>query len=117
VTNPEGLLEQLNETRGKGTSNDGQITVVLDGTSNLIDLTLDPKVMRLPSEDIAAGIKQAFSNAREAVQAETSKVSLATMPLDADSMSRLTQVSEESSKRLSDLAGIAQSIADKLGKA
>jgi DNA-binding protein YbaB len=116
MTSPDDLLARLNETRGEGVSDDGHITVVLDGTSNLIDLKFDSKVMRLPAEDIAAGVQQAFGYARAAVQAEMKQNSTAALP-EPDSMLRLTQVSEESLKRLSDLAGIAQSIADKLGKA
>lgn len=115
VANPEGLLAKLNAVRGTGLSNDELITVVLDGTSDLIDLSLDSKVMRLPSEDIAAGIKQAFAKAREAVQVETKAASAdALKPLSTEAMARLTQVSEESLKRLSDLAGIAQSISDRM---
>jgi DNA-binding protein YbaB len=117
MTSPDDLLARLNETRGEGVSDDGHIIVVLDGTSNLIDLRLDSKVMRLPAEDIAAGVQQAFGYARAAVQAEMKQANATAALPEPDSMLRLTQVSEESLKRLSDLAGIAQSIADKLGKA
>jgi hypothetical protein len=81
----------------------------------LVDLKVDSKVMRLASEDVAAGIKQAFGQARLAAQAEVKAVNGRPAGLDDAAVTRLAQVSEESLKRLADLAGIAQSISDKLG--
>jgi hypothetical protein len=81
----------------------------------LVDLKLDSKVMRLPSEDVATGIKQAFGQARLAAQVAVKTVNGRPAGLDDAAVTRLTQVSEESLKRLADLAGIAQSISDKLG--
>lgn len=58
------VRDQLNETVGEAQSDDGFIRAVV-GARGLQSLTLDPRAMRMPSEDLSKAIVEATSDARE----------------------------------------------------
>lgn len=58
------VRSQLNETVGQSRSEDGLIQAVV-GARGLQTLTLDPRAMRMPSEDLASAIVAACSDARD----------------------------------------------------
>lgn len=55
---------QLSETTGEAASDDGLITSVV-GARGLQELRLDPRAMRMPSEDLAKAIIDVTAQARE----------------------------------------------------
>jgi len=59
-----GLRDQLGALLGHAATDDGYIAAAWDGTG-LRELTLEPRAMRLPSEDLAAAIVTVSRSARE----------------------------------------------------
>lgn len=58
------VRDQLTETVGEGTTDDGFIRAVV-GANGLQGLTLDPRAMRMPSEDLAQAIVTASARAQD----------------------------------------------------
>jgi DNA-binding protein YbaB len=63
-----GLLSRLASVNSAGEAANGLVRVRVDGTGDITDLVIEPKAMRLPSEDLAAALREAFGQARAAVQ-------------------------------------------------
>jgi DNA-binding protein YbaB len=62
------FLDRFAELREVEAAANGLVKVTVDGTSDLVELVIDPRAMRLPSEELAAAIKEAFGRARAAAQ-------------------------------------------------
>jgi DNA-binding protein YbaB len=67
------LTAALTSARGTGEAADGLVHASVDGTGDLLDLVIEPKAMRLPSEDLAAAIKTAVAEARAAARTEVAE--------------------------------------------
>jgi DNA-binding protein YbaB len=63
------LPERLAGARQEASSPDGVVTAVVDGGGRLVDLTLDPKAMRLAAERLAATIAETVQAAQDAARA------------------------------------------------
>jgi DNA-binding protein YbaB len=114
---PEGPLGRFAAARGSGDAAGGLVHVELDGTGDLTALDLDPRVMRLPSEDLAAAIREAFGTARAALQAALQEQLAAqpvTLPQGLGPL--LNDLGFGAQRRLDDLAAAAQQIADRLDR-
>ncbi|MDZ5445626.1 YbaB/EbfC family nucleoid-associated protein [Micromonospora sp. 4G57] len=113
----EGPLGRFAAARGSGDAAGGLVHVELDGTGDLSALDLDPRVMRLPSEDLAAAIREAFGAARAALQAALQEQLAAqpvTLPQGLGPL--LNDLGFGAQRRLDDLAAAAQQIADRLDR-
>ncbi|MGW3342722.1 YbaB/EbfC family nucleoid-associated protein [Nonomuraea rubra] len=62
------FLDRFAELREVEAAANGLVRVTVDGTSDLVELVIDPRAMRLPSEELAAAIKEAFGRARATAQ-------------------------------------------------
>ncbi|MEQ4721895.1 YbaB/EbfC family nucleoid-associated protein [Nonomuraea sp. B19D2] len=62
------FLDQFAEIRESAEAAKGLVKVAVDGTSDLVGLTIDPRAMRLPSHELADAIRDAFGRARAAAQ-------------------------------------------------
>jgi DNA-binding protein YbaB len=71
----DGLTERLRQVRGRGEGAHGLIRVEVTGGGRVTDLTLDPRVMRLASQDlrdeIMAALRQATEDADRQTRQET----------------------------------------------
>jgi DNA-binding protein YbaB len=71
----DGLTERLGQIRGRGNGAAGLIRVEVTSGGRVTDLTLDPRVMRLASQDlrdeIMAALRQATEDADRQTQRET----------------------------------------------
>jgi DNA-binding protein YbaB len=66
----EQLQQRVGEITGTATSEDERITVSFNETTGVEELKLDPRVMRMPSEDLAAEIARLVNAARADAQAQ-----------------------------------------------
>lgn len=113
-----GVLAKLGAARGRGTAADGLVTVEVDGTSNIVDLVIEPRAMRLPSVDLAAAVKAAFGTARTAVQEELSTAAAEHRGAPPDAVrATLDELQFEAQRRLSELTTIAQDLSNRLDRA
>ena len=103
-------LAALADIRGEGEAADGRVQVVVDGTSNLVGLTLDPDALGLGADELAAAIAAAFAQARTAAQtqARTAAAALPAPAIDAAALSRLGELGAQSLERIQQLMATAQ---------
>lgn len=71
TTAVDGLTERLRQIRGRGEGADGLIRVEVTGGGRVTDLTLDPRVMRLASQDLRDEIMAALRRATEDADRQT----------------------------------------------
>ncbi|WP_043639020.1 YbaB/EbfC family nucleoid-associated protein [Nonomuraea candida] len=62
------FLDRFTELRETATAANGLVKVEVDGTGDLVGLRIDPRAMRLPSEELSGAIRDAFGRARAAAQ-------------------------------------------------
>ncbi|MEV1174309.1 YbaB/EbfC family nucleoid-associated protein [Nonomuraea sp. NPDC049784] len=60
-----GLQERINSIRGTGTGADGMIVVGADSSGRIDSIQLNPRVMRLASQDLAGELLRAVSGAQD----------------------------------------------------
>jgi DNA-binding protein YbaB len=60
-----GLRERLDAVRGTGTAADGQIVVGADSSGRIDSIDLNPRVMRMPSQDLAEELLRAVNAAQD----------------------------------------------------
>ncbi|MEU6721365.1 YbaB/EbfC family nucleoid-associated protein [Nonomuraea sp. NPDC046802] len=66
----EGLRDRIAEVRGRGEAADGRVVVTTTQTGALAGLTIDPRAMRLGSDQLAAAIMEAAARAVRGAQRE-----------------------------------------------
>ncbi|MEQ4719789.1 YbaB/EbfC family nucleoid-associated protein [Nonomuraea sp. B19D2] len=62
------FLDQFTALRETAVAADGLVKVEVDGISDLVGLEIDPRAMRLSSDELAAEIRDAFGRARAAAE-------------------------------------------------
>ncbi|WP_433433389.1 YbaB/EbfC family nucleoid-associated protein [Nonomuraea sp. CA-141351] len=60
-----GLQERVNSIRGTGTGADGMVVVGADSSGRIDSIQLNPRVMRLASQDLAGELLRAVSGAQD----------------------------------------------------
>ncbi|NJP93318.1 YbaB/EbfC family nucleoid-associated protein [Nonomuraea sp. FMUSA5-5] len=98
------FLDRFAELREVAAAANGLVKVEVDGTSDLVGLTIDPRAMRLPSEELAAAVKEAFGRARAAAQEramqavpdalrqETSELTALLKDIEADARGNMNEI-------------------------
>ena len=91
---------QIAIVTGEGSSKDSLIHAVTDAEGGLVEVTLDPRAMRLDSKGIAKGVttavKRAQANAKKQVQELVSEALKEMQPLDETFVNdRIAQVAQE----------------------
>lgn len=66
--------ERLESLTGTGTAAEGRVRVTWTAATGLDQLHLDPRAMRMPSEELAAAIKQAITEAMADLRRQTAEV-------------------------------------------
>lgn len=66
--------ERLESLTGTGTAADGRVRVTWTAATGIDQLHLDPRAMRMPSEELAAAIKQAITEAMADLRRQTAEV-------------------------------------------
>lgn len=112
-------MAALGEIRGEGETADGRVRVVVDGTSNLISLTLSPESKRLGVEDLEQAISAAFALARTSAQsqARTAAATLPSAAVDAEALARLGDLGAQSLARVQQMMAAVEQISARMGPA
>ncbi len=69
-----GTAEQFGSIRASGEAGDGLVRVEVDGGGQVLDLTLDPRAMRLPAWELAAAVRSALQQAQTTARAEAEEL-------------------------------------------
>lgn len=64
----DSVQERLAELTGSATSEDEHISVTIDSQGKVSEVTLNPRVMRMASEDLAEALKQVVNDAHDDAQ-------------------------------------------------
>ncbi|REF37488.1 YbaB/EbfC family nucleoid-associated protein [Thermasporomyces composti] len=76
----QAMGTQLTEVRGEAETADGKVRAVVRPGGALESLTLDPRAMRMASEDLAAAIVEAVAAATEDVTAKVAEAMESVLP-------------------------------------
>jgi DNA-binding protein YbaB len=68
------LHEQVGQLTGTAESEDGRLSVAYSERGGVHNLRIDPRALRMPSEDLAAAIEQLVNDARADFHRQTSEV-------------------------------------------
>lgn len=74
------LQEEITQLTGHGEAGDERIRVEADNTGRLTKIDIDPRAMRMASEDLAEAILQAARQAADDVMAKSQELLNSTMP-------------------------------------
>ncbi len=107
---------KLTAITGDGSASDDLVRVSVDGTGEIMKLDIEPRAMRLPSDELAAAVqsahRQAWAQARATVQQEAKQ-----MTPDVSGLSRLLEsVGTDAQQKMSDFARMAEEIAARLDR-
>lgn len=111
------ILGRLAEARGSGEAAGGLVRAEVDGTGDLVGLVIEPKAMRLASEDLAEAVREAIGLAR--TQVRESLAEMAPEPgraLGGDVGTTLARLGTEAQSRLGEMTALARELSDRLGR-
>jgi DNA-binding protein YbaB len=72
LTALEGLRDQIASIKGRSAAAEGRVVVEVTQTGALVGLTIDPRAMRLGSDQLAAAILEAATGAARDAEREAS---------------------------------------------
>jgi DNA-binding protein YbaB len=82
ATRMRDMQDRIAEIRGVGEAADGRVRVEADNAGRVCDVQLDPRAMRLASQDLAEAILSASQQAADDVAAQTQELMNELMPAD-----------------------------------
>jgi DNA-binding protein YbaB len=74
------VLAEIQRVTGEGEAADGLIRVVVDSAGRAAGVTVDPRAMRLGSEVLAEGVRDAFNAAQDDLQAKSGRLIAGALP-------------------------------------
>jgi DNA-binding protein YbaB len=109
------------EARGTGEAAGGQVRVTVDGTGDVVELSIEPRAMRLGSQDLADAIREAFRAARSAAHDRATEVGGPTTEERAaaalgDVGTDLLRLGNDAGRRLADFAAVADQVSRRLDR-
>jgi DNA-binding protein YbaB len=85
ATDTKAMSDQLQQLRVTATDRDGIVEVTVDSSGSLIDLTLNPRIARVPSDALARTIMDTVREAKRKVAARSQEVIESTLGTDSPS--------------------------------
>lgn len=96
--------ERLSTLAGTGTAADGKVRVTWAAATGLDELHLDPRAMRMPSQDLAAAIKSAVTEAMADLRRQTAEVLRAETGVSAGgSVAKIHQMREAFDEQMDEI--------------
>jgi DNA-binding protein YbaB len=112
------VYEQLTDLRLRGEAAQGLVRAEVDGTGRLIDVVLDPRVMRRQSADLAEAVKTAVvsaqSAARERLEEMTAEAARR-LPSPDRLAETLTEVQTTAEQRMGEYSAALQDLLRRTG--
>jgi DNA-binding protein YbaB len=116
VTAVTDFSANITAIRAQGEASNGLVRLTVDGTGEITELVIDPKAMRMSSEDLASAVQAAHrdarAGARTAVQHEAAQVTQGLGSLS----SLLESVGADAQRRMADFARAADDIASRIDR-
>jgi DNA-binding protein YbaB len=98
------VRERLADLVGTGIAADGHVRVTWAAATGLDQLHLDPRAMRMPSQDLAAAIKRAVSDAMADLRRQTAEVLRAETGASAgSSVAKIEEMREAFDSQMDDI--------------
>jgi DNA-binding protein YbaB len=73
VTTPS-ITDRIAAIRGTAEGRDGQIKAIVDGQAEIVELSFDPRVMRMDADELAAAVRDTINEARSVARSELQQV-------------------------------------------
>ena len=67
-------IAEMDEVIGEGEAAEGALRVVMDSTGHVIDVTLDPRALRLGADALADAMREAFNAAQDDLHDQTDEL-------------------------------------------
>ncbi|MBW8485269.1 YbaB/EbfC family nucleoid-associated protein [Actinomadura parmotrematis] len=83
------LREEMTGLRGHGESGDGRVSVICAPNDPLAELRIDPRAMRLGSEELSSAVRAAARAARQDLDAQVQRLTEAEYGTDTDPLAAL----------------------------
>jgi DNA-binding protein YbaB len=99
------VRERMAELTGSAESSDGRVKVVCTSTDPLAELHIDPRAMRMGSEELAATIRQLSRQAREDLDRQVDEITKEAYGEDDNPM-ELLRNREELKQNLTEMQGM-----------
>ncbi|MEU0568195.1 YbaB/EbfC family nucleoid-associated protein [Nonomuraea sp. NPDC005983] len=111
------FLDRFAAVRETGTAADGLVKVEVDGTSNLVQLKIDPRAMRLSSDELAAAIMAAFGQARFAAQERATDAIPAALQQDSPELdAMLREIRADAQTSMNEILVVANELSMRLDR-
>ena len=107
----DAVVAAYQAIRGSGEGAHGRVQVVVDGSGDIVELTIDPKAMRLSSQDLAAAVLEAFRSARGEAQRAAAESPPFLLAVPDDARAKLTELSALAQRNLDGIDRLADSLA------
>lgn len=111
-----GLLTELAQVSASGEAANGLVRVKVDGTGDITDLVIEPKAMRLPSEDLAAAVRDAFGQARAGVQQQLTAHPPGPVAVDDNLRLTLDEIGSGAQRTLAELTATVDALSRRLDR-
>ncbi|MFC7591939.1 YbaB/EbfC family nucleoid-associated protein [Nonomuraea antimicrobica] len=114
---PPDFVDQFTALRETAVAANGLVEVAVDGTGDLVGLNLDPRAMRLSSDELAAAIREAFGKARAAAQERAMRAIPEALRQETPELTALLQdVKSDAHARMDDILVVANELTARLDR-
>ncbi|MFC7587943.1 YbaB/EbfC family nucleoid-associated protein [Nonomuraea antimicrobica] len=111
------LVAQFSALRETAAAANGLVEVEVDGTSDLVGLKIDPRAMRLSSEELSAAIRDAFGRARDAAQERAAQAIPEALRMETPELTTLLQdVKADAHARMDEILVVANELTARLDR-
>jgi DNA-binding protein YbaB len=114
------VRDQVSDLTGQGQTPDGRVKVLSTSSDPLAEIHIDPRAMRMGSEDLAAAIKTAFDLSRADLEHQVQKITAQAYG-DGDNPMEMLKNKDQLKETMGEVQGIfgqagrdAQSLIDDL---
>lgn len=112
-------MANLRELRGQGSTADGLIRAEVEGTGRLVDLMLEPAVLRMSPIELANRVKVAVNRAQEDLAARVAEhlAEAPSVPPDQDRLARiLSELAVEADRRTGEFSTAMDDLLRQVGR-
>ncbi|MEU4223697.1 YbaB/EbfC family nucleoid-associated protein [Nonomuraea sp. NPDC026600] len=111
------FMDRFAAIRETGVAANGFVKVTVDGTSDLAELVIDPRGMRLSSYELAAAIRVAFGQARFAAQERAAQAVPDALRQDAPELNAMLQeIKADAHGNMNEILSVANELTMRLDR-
>jgi DNA-binding protein YbaB len=110
--------EEWESVRASGEAADGLVAVEVDGGGQVLDVTLDPRAMRLPASELAEAVKTALRQAQASARSQVEEIAgrvAARIPSRETLAATLDEVNASAERRMNEFSAALYDLSRRAG--